>query len=43
MPKACKSRGFSVAARSVAPRRVRSIKNHVTAQTVSEAATTHAR
>ncbi len=43
MPKDCTRRGFSVAARSVAPRRVRSMVNQVTKQIVSEARITHAR
>ena len=34
MPKACVSAGFSVAARKVAPSRVRSIRNHVPKQTI---------
>ena len=43
MPKACTSGGFSVAARSVAPSRVRSITNQVVKQTTSEATMTQAR
>ncbi len=42
-PKASTSLGFSVPARSSAPRRVRSITNQVARQTTTEATTTQAR
>ena len=42
-PKASTRRGFSVPARSSAPRRVRSITNQVARHTTSEAATTQPR
>ena len=43
MPRACTNLAFSVAARSLAPRWVRSIKNQVAPHTVTDARMTQAR
>ncbi len=43
VPKACTRRGFSVAARSVEPSRVCSMRNQVVKHTTSEARMTQAR